>query len=305
MTALVVAVTGLFALGWVADITWMRLVFGLPVILVFPGGLALWALFPQQQAMLRERQLGNIERLVLSVALSVVVVALFGLLLESFGLFRETPFVLFHFLLLAVLLLVANLRASGLPGEEQWPALTVLPPSSSTVVLGVLALVATASVVGFMASPKDTPQYAELALLGPDGGLSCYPGAYADGAYVATTQGGANRTVADAGCAEPANQVTLAIANHGHAQRYSVVVWWVRDDGGALVAESRMDEFDVTLPQDGQQGFSKDYTLPAPPSPGDHFLVFQLHRGEAPPVIAGRTMPVAEHEVRLAILGAL
>lgn len=60
----------------ISDSTWLRIIFGLPFILFFPGYTLIAALFP------RKERLSGIERLALSLGLSIAIVPLIGLVLN-------------------------------------------------------------------------------------------------------------------------------------------------------------------------------------------------------------------------------
>lgn len=298
-----VAVTGLFALGWVADVTWMRILFGIPVLLVFPGGLAAWSMFPADGALDR-RNLTGLERGVLSVGLSVVIVALLGLLLEMLGVFEETVFVLSLFLLLALLLVLAVVRSQRLPEAERWPAWAPPRLVPSTILMAVLATGAFASVVAFMASPADPEEYTELGLFGSNDERGCYPAFYdrANATYYATTTDSGNRTIADPDCPVPSEDITILVATHNAGREsFTLSVWWARGDGRSPEAEQAV----LSEPFQVSEGdiYSKRLTLPPPPGAGDHFLVVQLYEGTAPAIVAGSPLPEAHREVRLAIDG--
>lgn len=293
------AAMALFALAWLADITWMRIVFGLPLLLLLPGGLAAWALFPAQRS--DGQGLRWLERVVLSVAFSVVLVPLLGLGLEAAGAFREAVFVAWLEGLCLVLLGVAVARSGRLPAAERWPPEWTSPVAASSIALGLLALAAAAAMVVFMVDPvADDEEFTEVALFGATGGRTCYPASYDGEQYLATQRTPDNRTVPEEGCPLPSDQVTLAVINHeGRAVAYTLSIWWARGDGRQPTA---VDEFETrTINLADGESFLQTFTLTAPPGAGDHFLVFQLYEGSAPAITAGQPLPDNEHDVRLAI----
>jgi hypothetical protein len=295
------AIVGLLAIGWLADFVWMRILFGIPLVTVLPGFLLLWAIFPDQAE--EGKGLRWLERLVLSVGLSIVLSSLLGLLLESLDWFNEEAFVGFLIALVLALLVAAVLRSLAVPEAARWPTWEPGPLTSSVVVLGVLALAASGAVVAFMADPADDARYTEVGLLGSTGDRTCYPAAYSDGSYRATMRSG-NVTRADPACPVPSGNVTVVVASHeGGATTYTLAVWWARGDGQGPVAVSEILSRTFTIPGDASDVFRETITLPPPPASGDHFVVFQVHDGSGPSFGAGRALPDAEHEVRLAISG--
>jgi hypothetical protein len=250
-----------------------------------------------------KRDLTFLERLVLSVALSVVIVAIVGLILEWLGHFEETPFVVSLLVFVTLVLVLAIGRSMALPEDQRWPAWQPKPLQTSTIALGILAVATLGALVGFMASPKDPVTSTQIGLIGPDGGPSCYPAAFLNGTYYATVLNNNNGTVAEGGCPVPADLVTFVATRRGDGSaEYTLNVYWATGTGTSLVAEQTVATQALTLPSKADGGlFTRQFTLTAPPSAGDHFLVFQLYEGQTRAVADGARLPHAEYEVRLAI----
>jgi len=92
----------------------LRTVLGLPFVLFFPGYTLICALFP------RKKDLDEIERLALSIGLSLAVVPLVGLVLNytPWGI-RLAPIMASLFMFTLLLSIVSNYRRSKLPAEQK------------------------------------------------------------------------------------------------------------------------------------------------------------------------------------------
>ena len=99
----------------ILDQTPIPMIFALPVILIIPGYCLLAALFP------RSDDIGLRERIVLSIGLSIAIIALiaFGLYFISKGI-QVGPTLLAVSLLTWVMILVAHYRRALLPIEERF-----------------------------------------------------------------------------------------------------------------------------------------------------------------------------------------
>lgn len=158
----------------------IRTVLGVPFVLFFPGYTLIGALFP------KKTDLGTIERLTLSIGLSLAVVPLIGLALNytPWGI-RLYPIIISLFILTLLLSIASNYRRAKLPLDQKFQALNNLkmpnlkttPKNDKIFITGVLiAIIAVASLTVYLASaPKIGERFTEFYLLGPDGKLADYP----------------------------------------------------------------------------------------------------------------------------------
>ena len=218
---------------------WLRLIIGLPFLFYFPGYALIASLFPEK------KNLDMIERLALSIGLSVVITPLIG-----FGL-NYTPFeirlipILFSVSLFNVALsLVAYWRRTKV--EE--PFLPFNPrvlfgslmsqyrkesgmDKVLTIILVISILSSVAALVYVVAFPGEGEKFTEFYILGPDGKASGYPH---------------NLTVGQNA------SVIVGIANHEyHPVHYFVQVWLVNasliDNQTSVHQMYYFDSFNVTL----------------------------------------------------------
>jgi uncharacterized membrane protein len=161
----------------------LRVVLGVPFVLLLPGYCLVAALYP------RRNDLEGLERLALGFALSIAVVPLIALALNysPWGV-RLTPILASLAVLIVLAAVAAACRRWPLPVEQafavtsgvrlpRWPKLRVRP------IDGVLALALTAllaglgAVVYFVATSAEDPEgYTEFYILGPGGKAEAYPG---------------------------------------------------------------------------------------------------------------------------------
>ena len=161
-------------------------VFALPVVLFIPGYCLIAALFPKND------DIDLIERLALSIGLSIAVVPLIGLGLNftPWGI-RLDSIVISITVFTWVLVLVAHYRRAILPPEERFSmpfseiASTiregVFPDRSSpvdrllSVILVLAILIAITTTIYVIASPKESEHFSEFYLLGEKGMAADYP----------------------------------------------------------------------------------------------------------------------------------
>jgi uncharacterized membrane protein len=158
----------------------LRVVLALPFILFFPGYVLVTALFP------RRAELEGVERVALSVGLSVAVVPLIGLVLNytPWGI-ALYPFLTSVFLFVIVLSGIATCRRQRLSDDErfsirfnislsEWTALggwdRVLAIALVVLTLGAIGTVAYAA-----ASPREGESYSRFYVVGLEGKAGGYP----------------------------------------------------------------------------------------------------------------------------------
>ena len=157
-----------------------RIVLGLPFVLFFPGYTFVAALFP------RKDDLDAIERVALSLGLSIAVVPLIGLALNysPWGI-RINPILAFVTLFIVLAAGAALIRRRMLPVDEAYSvALDVQLPRWSKVRLAdrllavglVIALVALGVTAYFVATSRGSSEsFTEFYVLGPGGKAEAYP----------------------------------------------------------------------------------------------------------------------------------
>jgi uncharacterized membrane protein len=156
----------------------IRMAFGLPFVLLFPGYTLIAALYP------RRADLDSIERLALSLGLSLAVVPLIGLLLNylPWGI-RLTPIVISLALFVLACSLWAGVKRAELPAVERFPA-DIRPVLTAVRHLPWLTIIVVSTVGGALllagfrlgvlgGSRGET--FTEFYVLGPSGRAEGYP----------------------------------------------------------------------------------------------------------------------------------
>jgi len=158
----------------------LRIIFGLCLILFFPGYTLLSALFP------RKGDLSGIERVALSFGLSIAIVPLVGLILNytPWGI-RLYPILIAITIFILAAAAIAWQRQRRLPVQErfevtftvalpQWAGMSNLDKGLS---IGLaVAIVAALGCLGYViANPKQGEKFTEFYILGPEGKAENYP----------------------------------------------------------------------------------------------------------------------------------
>ena len=136
----------------------LRTVIGIPFVLFFPGYALIGALFP------KKTDLGGIERLTLSIGLSLALVPLIGLALNytPWGI-RLYPIITSLFALTLLLSIVSNYRRAKMPSDLKFqglnnlkmPNLQALPRIDKILVITVLiAIIAVESLTVTLHQPQ-------------------------------------------------------------------------------------------------------------------------------------------------------
>jgi len=157
----------------------LRIVLGLPFVLFFPGYALIAALYPRKQ------DLDGIERLALSLGLSLAVVPLIGLVLNytPWGI-RLTPIVVSLTLFIAACALAAARQRGRLSPAERFPAdvrpviaaLRAWPWGAIAASAAVMALVLFLGFhFGVLGGSKVGEPFTEFYVLGPGGKAEGYP----------------------------------------------------------------------------------------------------------------------------------
>jgi uncharacterized membrane protein len=171
----------------IQNTTLVRIVLALPVVLFIPGYCLIAALFPKQG------DVGLIERIMLSVGVSIAVVPLIGLGLNftPWGI-RLDPIVILLILFSWVMILVAHYQRALLPSEERFriPFFAIAErirqefiPSGErgvdrflSVVLTLIILAAIITTIYvIVTAPKDGERFTEFFILGENRTITDYP----------------------------------------------------------------------------------------------------------------------------------
>ena len=186
----------------------LRIVLGIPFVLFFPGYALIGSLFPGK------KDLGSIERLALSIGLSLAVVPLVGLALNytSWGI-RLFPMVTSILILTLLLSFLSTYRRAKLPAEKKLnfaiprlPAWNTIHNPDKAFAVGFLVIITVVSglVVYLVSAPEIGEQFTEFFVLGSNGELADYP---------------VNLTLGETGV------VTIGIINHEYENlTYKIVV---------------------------------------------------------------------------------
>ncbi len=157
----------------------LRIVLGIPFVLFFPGYTFLSALFPGK------KDLGIIERLALSVGLSLSMVPLVGVVLNytSWGIMLY-PLVTSLFVLTLLFSFVTSYRRSKLLAEQkprfafpQMPQWNTIHSTNKLFAAGLLVVIFLVGgfAVYLASAPKIGERFTEFYVLGSNGTLSDYP----------------------------------------------------------------------------------------------------------------------------------
>ena len=157
----------------------VRVIFGLPFVLFFPGYSLILALFPKKD------RIGNIERVALSFGLSIAVVPLIGLILNYTPLgitLYSTLYSVAGFIF--ALSLIAWLRLRRLDDSERFniefetnrPTWSGNKWDKALSLLLVVAILGAIGALGYvLATPKVGEKFTEFYILGPEGVAADYP----------------------------------------------------------------------------------------------------------------------------------
>lgn len=148
----------------------LRVILGLFVVMVIPGYTLMTALFPARS------DLGSIERVALSLGLSVAVVPLFGLLLNYTPWGIRLGSISYGLLLFVVGMAVTSyFRRARLESEAQFHLPFTSPKFRRYALLLVGVSAAFGGVIALASNLRPTEQFTEFYILGPKGKLAGYP----------------------------------------------------------------------------------------------------------------------------------
>ena len=158
----------------------LRIAMGIPFILFFPGYTLICALFPGK------KDIDGIERMALSIGLSLAVVPLIGLVLNytPFSI-RLHPTIVSLFLFTLLMSILSTYRRDKLPSESrfapylsvkipEWRALSM--PNKLMSVGLIVCIVIAGGLTAYVASmPRVGERFTEFYVLGSDGKIENYP----------------------------------------------------------------------------------------------------------------------------------
>ncbi|MDN5340145.1 MAG: hypothetical protein PWQ30_1254 [Euryarchaeota archaeon] len=254
----------------------LRVVFVLPLILFVPGYLLIAALFPANG------DLEGLERVALSMGLSIAIVPLLGLALNytPWGI-RLDPIVVTLVIFSLVVGFIAQFRRRELPGENRFtvPVGAYLATMKEeftggsvsrtdrvlSIVLIAAVLVAAATTVFIIAVPKEGEKFTEFYILGPKGKAAEYPTEFMAGTPQTVIIGIGNHEYRD---------ITYTVETFAVESRFNNAT-----NQSTIVSATLLDRFAVTVPHN--QTVEQPYTFRVTDSNTNRieFLLFK----EAPP----------------------
>jgi len=261
----------------------LRKALGLAFVLFFPGYVFITALFPEK------KELDNLERLALSLGLSIAIVPLIGLLLNytPWGI-RLIPILVSLTIFNVIFALVAIYRRANainpwiprisiekIKEELEWEQSSRLD-KALTVILVIAIITSIGTLAYVVTHPRAGEKFTEFYILGPEGKADDYPTEL----FV-----GENGTV------------ILGIANHEYRNvTYHVEIWLVNltydfETNRTIIHNMYlMDYFNVTLPHkpvdlesNWTPQWEMNYTFNID-KPGKWQLWFLLFKDERPPL---------------------
>lgn len=260
---------------------WLRVPLGIGFILFAPGYALTAVLFPEREGApgKQGRTISGLERLALSLGLSIAVVPLVGLLLNltTWGI-RLGPIVISLGTLTLAFCGAAYWRRSRLEGEDalrwQLPRVEWRTASRGERVLSailILAILTAGSAVAYVViTPRPSEAFTEFYILGPDGRAENYPETLAAGEQGVIIIGVVNQEGRDTSYTIRPSLVRGTIV--------------VSESGGSTftpVDERPLPEVNVTVPSGATDEREFEVSLP---SEGEWRLQFQLFReGDASP----------------------
>jgi uncharacterized membrane protein len=191
----------------------IRIILGLPFILFIPGYILIFALFPGRKT---DQGIDIIERIALSLGLSIAIVPIIGLGLNytEWGI-RLEPILLSVFIFIISVGTIALYRWYNTPSDKRFiVSLDISLPKSEnkldralTIILAIVIIIAMVSLVYVIATPKTGEKFTEFYLLGPGNIADKYP---------------RNLTIGENA------SVIIGIVNHEYKRvNYTVEIWLI------------------------------------------------------------------------------
>ena len=251
--------------------SFLRILFGVAMVLFIPGYALIAALFPARD------DLDGIERVALSFGLSIAVAPLIGLALNytPWGI-RLDPILVSLSLFTLAMAAVAWYRRLLLPAEERFsvPAREMLAaawaelydPEASpldralSVLLVASIVVALATTAYVIAVPKEGEHFTEFYILGPGGKAADYPTDFAAGRSQTLIIGVGNHEYRD---------ITYTIEALLLNQTFDT-----RTNTSTIHAVEPLDRFTLAVPHNETREVVWNFTVPSPGYNRIEFLLF-------------------------------
>jgi len=200
----------------------LRIVFGLPFVLLFPGYILTVALFSRRNA------LDGIERIALSLGFSIVTVPFIGLILNytPWGI-KLYPILISLAIFIAIISILAWYQRRRLPEAERFIMtlhLYLAPWRGHKFVDKLLSIILIATILGsigtlsyVIATPKEGEKFTEFYILGLEGKADWYPTEFVmEGNKTILVRYRSVEAFQEKG--EEYGRVTLGIVNHEHEE---------------------------------------------------------------------------------------
>jgi uncharacterized membrane protein len=254
-----------------------RIIIALPIAIFIPGYCLTAALFPSRQ------DIDGMERIALSIGLSIMVVPLIGLWLNYtiWGI-RLTPILITLIIFTVLMALIAQYRRFLQPEEERFSVffdktLKEIKDSSASqqdipltrafrVILLVALIAAVCTTIAVILIPKEGEKFTEFYILGQNGTAADYPTNLIEGS---------------------SEQVIIGIDNHEYQDTNYVVEIWLTNitfnttTNTTFVSQmERLDRFSLSLQHNVFYQEDRRFTAPAT---GFNKLLFLLFKDTAPP----------------------
>jgi uncharacterized membrane protein len=254
-----------------------RIIIALPVVIFIPGYCLTAALFPGKQ------DIDGIERIALSIGLSIIVVPLIGLWLNFtiWGI-RLTPIIIALILFTVLMVQIAQYRRFLQPEEERFSVFfdkTIkeikdssasqqdIPLTRACRVILLAALIAAVCItIAVILIPKEGEKFTEFYILGQNGTAAEYPTNLIEGS---------------------SEQVIIGIDNHEYQETNYVVEIWVTNSTFNTTTNTsfvnqmeRLDRFSLSLQHNVFYQEDRRFIAPAT---GFNKLTFLLFKDTAPP----------------------
>jgi len=159
----------------------IRIIIGLPIIFFIPGYIVLFALFPEGKI---KRELDEVERIALSIGLSIAIVPLIGIILNytPWGINLE-PVLVFLELLVISIGLIAIYRWYKTPEKKRYllnidikiPKHETKLDKFLTIIIVMLLIIAGGIFVYILIMPKPIEKFTAFYILGPAAKVADYP----------------------------------------------------------------------------------------------------------------------------------
>jgi uncharacterized membrane protein len=159
----------------------VRTILGLPFLIFIPGYTFIFALFPTKK---ENKGIDNIERIALSFGFSIAIVSLLGLVLNfTPWQIRLEPILLCLFFFIIAVGFLASFRWKAIPLEQRFILSFEVSLHKSnnkldnilTIILSISIIIAAASVIYIIVTPKMGETFTEFYILGPTRNITDYP----------------------------------------------------------------------------------------------------------------------------------